>query len=244
MTTPAVIQIHKAYFMNHIAYHFDETDPKTDAVQQLAEEIQQFVQEQGWQETIDRMAIERYQELTSHTTVQKPPLQPRPEPKHGEPSQGFQNDTTPASIYTDGSCEPNPGPGGWCAILNAPGKPELVLKGSETDTTNNRMEMRAIIKGLKAAGPNRDVTVYTDSRYVIDAFNKNWLKNWERNGWKTRRGEPVLNQDLWNKLQDLVRGNGQRRCEFRKVKAHAGDPMNERADEIAVQERIAAQTAT
>ena len=203
--------------------------PKSPEIERLTQEIADFIREQSWQEEIDLKATALYAEIKEAN--QSPARLPQ-ETATTE-SNNRSCDTAPASIYTDGACKGNPGPGGWCAILNAPGKPELVLQGGEAETTNNRMEMQAVIAGLDKAGPCRDVTVYTDSQYIANAFNKNWLGNWQRNGWRTAQKKPVLNQDLWQKLADLAKGDGKRDCKFVWVKGHSGNHLNERADEVA-----------
>ena len=121
--------------------------------------------------------------------------------------------------YTDGACSGNPGPGGWGVVLQF-GDHERELKGGESDTTNNRMELTAAIEALKAL---------TDSTYVKDGITK-WLSNWKRNGWKTAAKKPVKNQDLWQQLEDCV---AQHTVEWLWVKGHSGHPENERADALA-----------
>ncbi len=137
-------------------------------------------------------------------------------------------------IYTDGACSGNPGPGGWAAILKA-GDAEKEISGYEAETTNNRMELLAVINGLKSLKKRCKVTVYSDSAYVVNAFRQNWLENWKRNGWKRgpRKNQPVLNSDLWQELDRLIRDHEVR---FEKVAGHSGHEYNERVDELAVQE--------
>lgn len=126
------------------------------------------------------------------------------------------------TIYTDGSSKGNPGPGGWAAIID--GKE---IGGGERQTTNNRMELTAVIEALKqSAGP---ATIYSDSQYVIKGITE-WIHNWIKKGWKNSQKEPVMNQDLWVKLYDLVQG---RDITWKYVKGHSGDKYNERCDEIA-----------
>ncbi len=138
------------------------------------------------------------------------------------------------TLYTDGACSGNPGPGGWAAILQYEGR-DKELAGGEEDTTNNRMELTAIIKGLEALKKPCRVTVYSDSRYIVDAVNKGWLENWIDRDWhraaKKGRGEPVLNVDLWRRLVELM---GVHQVEYHWVKGHQGHPENERADRLAV----------
>ena len=131
-------------------------------------------------------------------------------------------------IFTDGACSGNPGPGGWGAILRAGGK-ERELCGGERATTNNRMEMMAAIQGLAALKMPSAVTLYTDSRYVLDGATK-WLKNWKKNGWKTADKKPVKNDDLWRLLEvEMARHE----IKWQWVRGHSGHPENERVDALA-----------
>ena len=133
------------------------------------------------------------------------------------------------TIHTDGACSGNPGPGGWGAILEWNGH-RKELKGGEHDTTNNRMEMQAAIEALKALKkPGRTVILITDSVYLRDGITK-WIHGWKKRGWKTADKKPVKNVDLWQELEQLTE---QHAIEWRRVKGHAGDPGNERADELA-----------
>ena len=132
------------------------------------------------------------------------------------------------SIWTDGACSGNPGPGGWGAILVYNGN-EKELFGGEAETTNNRMELMAAIESLNALKTACDVDLYTDSAYVRNGILQ-WLEGWKRKGWKTADKKPVKNQDLWQAL-DEARARHSLRWHW--VKGHAGDPMNERADELA-----------
>lgn len=133
-------------------------------------------------------------------------------------------------IYTDGACSGNPGPGGWGAVL-VHGERVKEISGGELETTNQRMELKAVIEGLKALKvKDWEVQVYTDSAYIVNAFTQGWLENWQKNGWKNSRKESVANQDLWQELLDLSMNN---RVKYIKVKGHAGDPLNERCDELA-----------
>ena len=137
-------------------------------------------------------------------------------------------------MYTDGSCLGNPGPGGWGTILRF-GDVEKELAGSETETTNNRMELLAVIRGLQAMTRSVVVDVYTDSTYVRDGITK-WIHNWKRNGWKTAAKKPVKNDDLWRDLDEMMQKHD---VTLHWVKGHAGHPENERADDLA---RNAAET--
>ena len=130
--------------------------------------------------------------------------------------------------YTDGACSGNPGPGGWGVVLQF-GDHERELKGGESDTTNNRMELTAAIEALKALKEPCHIALTTDSTYVKDGITK-WLSNWKRNGWKTAAKKPVKNQDLWQQLEDCV---AQHTVEWLWVKGHSGHPENERADTLA-----------
>jgi ribonuclease HI len=135
-------------------------------------------------------------------------------------------------IYTDGACKGNPGPGGWGVLMRS-GAVEKTLHGGERETTNNRMELTAVIEALKALKRPCQVTLYLDSEYVRKGVTE-WLAGWKAKGWKTAAKQPVKNVDLWQVLDDLVQGAGHR-IEWRWVKGHAGDPGNERADALANQ---------
>ena len=131
-------------------------------------------------------------------------------------------------IYTDGACKGNPGPGGWGAFLAADGK-ERELWGGEKLTTNNRMELTAVIESLTALTRRCEVTLYTDSQYVRQGITS-WIHGWRARGWMTADKKPVKNQDLWQRLDAL---NKEHNVDWRWVKGHAGDPGNERADALA-----------
>ncbi len=131
-------------------------------------------------------------------------------------------------IFTDGACKGNPGPGGWGAVLRMGGH-ERELSGAEAATTNNRMELMAVIRALGALKEPCRVTLHTDSRYVIDGITK-WIFGWQKNGWKTAAKKPVLNADLWIALLDATTPH---RIDWRWVKGHSGHPENERADRLA-----------
>ena len=133
-------------------------------------------------------------------------------------------------IYTDGACKGNPGPGGWGALLKS-GATEKELCGGEMGTTNNRMEMTAVIEALAALKRPCKVTLHVDSQYVLKGMTE-WLPGWKARGWKTASKEPVKNVDLWQKLDALVSG-GAHQIEWRWVRGHNGDPGNERADMLA-----------
>ena len=135
------------------------------------------------------------------------------------------------TIYTDGACSGNPGPGGWGTVLIY-GEQQKELSGAEATTTNQRMELTAAIRALQALKQPCSVVLYSDSAYLINAFNQHWLVNWQRNGWKNAKKQPVENQDLWRELLAAV---SQHEVDWRKVKGHAGDEYNERCDELARQ---------
>lgn len=134
-------------------------------------------------------------------------------------------------LFTDGACSGNPGPGGWAAILRYNGH-EMELSGSMSKTTNNRMEVFAVISGLGKLKFPCNVNIFSDSSYLVNAFNLGWIYNWQRNGWKNSQGEPVENQDLW-KLLLLTMKKGKHNITFNKVKGHADHPENNRCDKMA-----------
>ena len=141
-------------------------------------------------------------------------------------------DTAPQRvvIYTDGACKGNPGPGGWGAILTSAGL-EKEIFGGELGTTNNRMELSAVIEALAALKRPCNVTLYLDSEYVRKGITE-WIHGWKARGWRTAAKAPVKNVDLWQRLDALVTG-GAHNIDWRWVKGHAGDPGNERADALA-----------
>lgn len=136
------------------------------------------------------------------------------------------------TIYTDGACSGNPGPGGWGAVLIC-GEMRKELGGGEAQTTNNRMEILAAIKGLEALKTRCRVEIYSDSSYLVDAHLKGWLYNWERSSW-LRKGTPIPNADLWQQL--LINERLHEKVTFHKVSGHSGVPENERCDKIATSE--------
>lgn len=136
------------------------------------------------------------------------------------------------TLYTDGACSGNPGPGGWGAILVYRGV-ERELAGGDPMTTNNRMELLAVIEGLKCLKEPCAVTIYSDSRYLVDAINQGWAVRWKQNGWKRNKKDPALNPDLWDALLGLLEIHS---CEFIWVKGHAENPYNNRCDRLAVAE--------
>jgi ribonuclease HI len=136
----------------------------------------------------------------------------------------------PVVIYTDGACKGNPGPGGWGVLLRS-GSNEKELFGGELGTTNNRMELTAVIEALAALKRPCAVTLYLDSQYVLKGITE-WLPGWKAKGWRTAGKTPVKNVELWQKLDALVQGSGHA-IDWRWVRGHAGDPGNERADQLA-----------
>ena len=146
--------------------------------------------------------------------------------------------TESITIYTDGACKGNPGPGGWGAWLCGSGH-EKELWGGEPLTTNNRMELTAVIEALSALNRQSDVVLYTDSQYVRQGITA-WIHNWKNRGWKTTDRKPVKNIDLWQRLDALAATH---RVQWRWVKGHAGDPGNERADALANRGAAAHQPA-
>ncbi len=142
-------------------------------------------------------------------------------------------------IHTDGACLGNPGPGGWAAILSWRGH-QRELSGAEPHTTNNRMELTAAIAGLEALSRAMDVRLVTDSAYLRNGITK-WLPAWRRRGWRTADNKPVLNRDLWERLEAAA---ARHRIEWAWTKGHAGDPTNERADALARTAAEAAKAAT
>ncbi len=136
------------------------------------------------------------------------------------------------NIFTDGACSGNPGPGGWGTILKY-GAYVKELSGGEKETTNNRMELTAVIMGLKALKEPCEVTIYSDSKYFIDAVEKGWVYSWQKNNWIKKDKKPALNSDLWQEILELMKKH---KCELVWVKGHAGHPENERCDDMAVAE--------
>ena len=135
-------------------------------------------------------------------------------------------------IYTDGACSGNPGLGGYCSILLYKGV-EKVISGAEQETTNNRMEMLAVIKGLEALKEPCNVNLYSDSQYVVDAFNEKWIDSWQNNNWRGSNKKEVKNVDLWLKLLELTKTHT---VNFIKVKGHSDNDYNNKCDKIAVEE--------
>ena len=132
-------------------------------------------------------------------------------------------------IFTDGACSGNPGKGGWAAII-LDGSKQSILSGSENNTTNNRMELMAPIMALKKVKKNSEITIYTDSKYVKDWITE-WIKKWKLNNWKSASKKPVKNKDLWVKLDDTCKKH---KINWKWVKAHAGNKMNNLVDKLAV----------
>ena len=137
---------------------------------------------------------------------------------------------TPATIYTDGACSGNPGPGGWGAILAWQGH-EKELSGGAAATTNNRMGLTGAIQGLAALKEPCQVELYTDSQYIASAINQHWLENWKKRGWRKADKSPVLNQELWQQLDEQL---SRHQVTFHWVKGHADNAYNNRCDALAV----------
>ena len=137
---------------------------------------------------------------------------------------------TTVHLYTDGACKGNPGPGGWGVLLRY-GRHEKELCGGEAETTNNRMELTAVIRGLEALNRPCQVTIHTDSHYVKNGM-ESWIHGWKKNGWKTAAKQPVKNAELWQQLDQQV---ARHQVSWQWVKGHAGHPENERADQLANQ---------
>ena len=136
--------------------------------------------------------------------------------------------TSNVTLHTDGACLGNPGPGGWAAILQW-GEHESVLSGGLADTTNNQMELMAVIMGLEALKRPVSITVVSDSRYVLNGI-QSWIAGWKRNGWKNAKKQPVANQELWQRLDAATQYH---QIDWQWIKGHAGHPLNERCDELA-----------
>lgn len=136
------------------------------------------------------------------------------------------------TLYTDGACSGNPGPGGWGAILEYQGI-EKEMSGGESCTTNNRMELTAVIAGLSALKEPCIVELYSDSKYVIDGLSKGWAAGWQKNGWRKADKKPALNPELWEQLLALTQ---QHEMRYHWVKGHAENPKNNRCDALAVAE--------
>jgi ribonuclease HI len=135
----------------------------------------------------------------------------------------------PVIVYSDGACSGNPGPGGWGAVIIDGGR-EREISGGEPSTTNQRMELRAVIEALRAIPGRRRVAVYSDSAYVVNCFRERWYARWQKNGWKNSQNKPVGNRDLWEALIALADRHD---VSWHKVAGHAGVPLNERADRLA-----------
>lgn len=136
------------------------------------------------------------------------------------------------NIYTDGACSGNPGPGGWGAVLEYGGR-EKHISGGEASTTNNRMELTAVITALEMLKESCEVTLTSDSKYVVDAIEKGWLESWQKKNWKKSDGKPALNVDLWQRLVPLL---SRHNITFVWIKGHDGHPYNELCDAMAVKE--------
>ena len=146
--------------------------------------------------------------------------------------------TNAIHIHTDGSCRGNPGPGGYAGIIQIPRHSDIHVRGHRSATTNNQMEMMAVIHSLEylqdlVNTDGLEVEIHTDSEYVCNGFNKGWIETWQRNGWRTAARKPVVNQELWQQLLELTQAP---RVTFTHVRGHSGDPMNEICDRLANKE--------
>lgn len=135
------------------------------------------------------------------------------------------------TVYTDGACSGNPGPGGWGALLQWKGN-EKTLSGGEPNSTNNRMELMAVIRALEALNRPCRVSIHSDSALIVNAFTQGWVDNWLRRGWKRADKKPVENRDLWERLLEAMKPH---QVEWVKVKGHADDERNNRVDRLAVE---------
>lgn len=133
------------------------------------------------------------------------------------------------TIYTDGACSGNPGPGGWGAVLIY-GETKKEISGAQKETTNNIMEITAVLEALKLLKEECEVDIYSDSAYVVNAFNQGWIYNWQKNNWKTASKDPVKNRELWEELYSLTKKH---KVTFNKVKGHSTDELNNRCDYLA-----------
>lgn len=136
----------------------------------------------------------------------------------------------PVILYTDGACSGNPGPGGWGALLIW-NNHQKEISGGSPNTTNNRMEMRAVIEGLRAIKKPCHVKIHSDSALIVNTFTKNWIKSWQKRGWKKSNKKPVENQDLWKEMLAVMKPH---KVEWIKVKGHSDDELNNRVDRLAV----------
>jgi len=149
-------------------------------------------------------------------------------------------------IFTDGACSENPGPGGWAAVFNTESKC-FYISGNEIETTNNRMELKAIIEAFRAILEKAKVTnefeIFSDSAYVVNAINNHWIEVWQKNNWKTTKGEDVKNRDLWEELCEIRKKVFQRKILVTvfKIKGHAGNTFNELVDKLAKEESMKAK---
>ena len=151
-------------------------------------------------------------------------------------------------IFTDGACSENPGPGGWAVVFNTE-KKCYTISGNELHTTNNRMELRAVVEALRKILSKRkhksknQYNIFSDSAYVVNTINNNWLEKWKMNGWKTTKGRDVKNRELWEELNELIDNINRKDTEvtFHKIKGHSGNMFNELVDKIAKEESIKAK---
>lgn len=151
-------------------------------------------------------------------------------------------------VFTDGACSNNPGPGGWASIINLKDK-SIVLKGNEIKTTNNRMELTAVVQATKKIIEKNFfhcdcIEIHSDSAYVVNAINNEWIEKWRVNGWKTSKGDDIKNRDLWESLSTLLDAVKESKVSmtFKKVKGHSGNTFNEMADDVAKEQSIIAKS--
>ena len=135
-------------------------------------------------------------------------------------------------IYTDGSCLGNPGPGGWAVVYIHENKQEIIISGGEKHTTNNRMELTAVLKALKNLTEPHKINIFSDSQYVINGYSKNWVEKWKRNNWKTAKNKPVKNDDLWKQIDKEA---SKHEITWNWVRGHCDNKYNELADKKAVE---------
>lgn len=155
---------------------------------------------------------------------------------HASIDANATSQTKLVEIYVDGACSGNPGPGGWGVAMIIDGK-ELLFSGGDKQTTNNRMELQAAISGLENTNPSMQIKIFTDSQYVKNGMTT-WIHSWKKKNWISSKNEPVKNQDLWMKLDEVA---SSRQVEWNWVKGHSGHPMNEKVDMLAKKSIIAMQ---
>lgn len=213
------------------------------AAQALLNHYQAIARSQPQMSALDRIRVNAIIQAAGHTAATvasheaapPPALQTEPTPPLETDAKADLMPNDHIAIYTDGSCLGNPGPGGYAAVFVINDVRSGDVSGRDTQTTNSRMELLAVIRALGEIAPSvhdsNTITVVTDSKYVADAFNQNWLKNWQRNGWRTAKRAPVANQDLWQELLSVKENLPH--IEFQWTKGHADDHFNNEADRLA-----------